>query len=165
MATIDIPLRSHLYKYVQRHPFLKGADQTVTTTDCVGMVLLMLLEPPPRIQMRSDVRKTLNRFPLYRENNWKIMKVSLGSNKSNTYKCHLSPASIWSFNQYIEQLFNHAFISFVRQAESSGRLKIKQAIDEFLSIYDLEEEEIAFDTLKKRYQRHRNLLESLVAVS
>lgn len=72
----------------------------------------------------------------------------------------ISGTSIRMVNDFIYRLILHELYTFIEL----NNLRIDQSIREYLSFYNLTEEELAFETLKKSYQRFIKKRETLDAV-
>ena len=73
----------------------------------------------------------------------------------------IAPEEQKSIIEATQLFFDHAFLTFVTGAEygytQSGKQRgvVKKAIEKFIQHYKISPENIKFDTLVKRYQRHK----------
>ena len=67
-----------------------------------------------------------------------------------------TPTSIRTINKYIDALFELAFILFVTNKKHIENKRIKDSIEEFMMLYDIDEELYSYDALKKDYERYQS---------
>lgn len=82
--------------------------------------------------------------------------------KGRSYFLDIAPEEQKAIIEATQLFFDHAFLSFVSGAEygwnQSGKQRgvVKKAIERFLEFYKISPENVKFDTLVKRYQRHKD---------
>lgn len=69
-----------------------------------------------------------------------------------TFTCY----SVRSINKYIDLLFELAFLLYVLKALHVDGKNLKTSIEDFMLLYDIDEDVYSFDALKKEYSRFKN---------
>jgi len=154
---IDFPIRPHLLKFLQVHlhlarvqelPF-QVSDYALSSEGRFGLPLTLLLQKPVQdgryegsiadctAQLGLDLR------------NYKGAYAYL-------LKGALSPWVVFQFNDLVEETFREEFYWWVRQ-QRQRRATIKDAIYSYMAFYDVTEEDIAYETLRRDLHRNGGL--------
>ncbi|MGV3588583.1 MAG: hypothetical protein ACO1OF_16375 [Adhaeribacter sp.] len=140
--TLHIPVKPYSLKYLTCH---LGAGYKLSKSDAFGLHLRNVLRSPlDKAEYQDYLKRYTNDFQV---------KVTLKDFEDLRFE--LTAQGIIEFNNFVEQIIKaelHAFIDYSRI------FKIKQAaaITLFRGKYGITDEDIAFDTFKKSYQRYRN---------
>jgi hypothetical protein len=154
---IDFPIRPHLLKFLQVHlhlarvqevPF-QASDYALSSEGRFGLPLTLLLQKPVQdgryegsiadctAQLGLDLR------------NYKGAYAYLLKGK-------LSPWVVFQFNDLVEETFRKEFYWWVRE-QRNRRATIKDAIYSYMAFYDVTEEDIAYETLRRDLHRNGGL--------
>lgn len=154
---IDFPVRPHLLKYLQVHlqllriqelPFL-ASDYALSSEGRFGMPLTLLLQKPAK-SARHDgsIDDCTAMFGVDLRNFKGAYKYLLEG--------QLSPWVIFQFNDFVEDYFRDELYWWVTR-HRERRATIKDAIYSFMAFYDVTEDDVAFETLRKDVQRNAGL--------
>jgi hypothetical protein len=154
---IDFPVKPHILKYLlvnlklQRieHEQLVVDDYVLSTTNRFGFALNALLRKPARSARH--------------EASIEDCTAALGVNLRNFNAPHydltqgkLSAYCIFQFNDFVDDNFRAELFWWVKKAVAL-RSTIKDAIYSFMAFYDIREEDMAYETLRKDVQRNADL--------
>lgn len=144
-TTIKIPLKPYLKRYFDNSPFLRGICK-LSLTDPIGIILINLLRPAPKYYRPQKITGEFIEVDISGYLTWKRPRIYLDDDSQH------------QFNLYLERLLKHEFFTYVDNSLVYN-VNITAAINDFMSKYDLNPEEIAFETLKKSYYRYRKYRE------
>ncbi len=151
---LDFPLRPHLLKYLQVHlqlacvqqvPF-QAADYTLSSEGRFGLPLTLLLQKPARSA----------RYEGSIDDCTAALGVDLRNFKgayAHLLKGQLTPWVIFQFNDFVEGWFRKELYWWVSEHRQRGATN-KDAIYSFMAFYEVSEDDIAYETLKKDAQRN-----------
>lgn len=154
---LDFPVRPHLLKYLQVHlqllrvqevPF-QASDYALSSEGRFGLPLTLLLQKPAK-SARHDgsIDDCTAMFGVDLRNFKGAYKYLLEG--------QLSPWVIFQFNDFVEDYFRkelHWWVNRHRERRATN----KDAIYSFMAFYDVTEDDIPFETLRKDVQRNANL--------
>ncbi len=146
--TLTIPVKPYIKAWLDRNYFLKG-KYLLTSTDPVGIVLLALLQPVPKVYIKPNG---------FMEGMVEIV-IDLGANKNVIGTPHLDERHWQSFNTSIEYFLLKDFYFYVETKCEAGCRK-NTAIREFQDKYDMADC-FDFETLKKKYYRYQKRMDLL----
>jgi hypothetical protein len=148
---LDFPIRPHLLKFLQVHlhlarvqelPFV-ASDYTRSSEGRFGLPLTPLLQKLVQdVRYEGSIDDCTARLSLDLRNYKGAYAYLL--------KGQLSPWVVFQFNDLVEETFREEFYWWVRQR----RATIKDAIYSYMAFYDVTEEDIAYETLRR--DPHRN---------
>jgi hypothetical protein len=151
---IDFPVRPHLLKYlqvhlhlarVQEHPF-KVSDYTLSSEGRFGLPLTLLFQRPAKSARHDGSIDDCTA----------MLGIDL-RNFKGAYKYllegQLSPWVIFQFNNFVEDYFREEMYWWVNR-HRERRATLKDAIYSFMAFYDVTEDDIPFETLRKDVQRN-----------
>lgn len=140
MDSILVPVRPHVLKYLRFH---LGERYFLSVSDHFGLLLFQLLRRPMTDARRDDVlEKYKGKF-----------EVHFGSYDPDKYGLHaLTGNTVYQFNTFAHELIRSELHAWVDMATDHGN-SVKYSIETFMLKYDFREEDIAFDTLLKSWQR------------
>ena len=135
-----IPVRPHVLKYLHTH---LGPGYCLSESDHFGLLLFQLLRRPLTDARRDEVlTKYQGRFT-----------VHLGAYGSGKFGLReLTGKTVYQFNNFVHELVRAELHAWVDMATDHGNA-VTYAIEGFMQKYDFGEEDIAFDTLLKSWQR------------
>jgi hypothetical protein len=155
---IDFPVKPHLLKYLQVHleleriqeAPLKLADYVLSTGNKrFGLALSHLLRKPVKSARHEESNEECT----------SVLGIDLRNYKNSYYDLEhgkLSPYAIFEFNDLVEEYFREELYWWVRQ-HYKLRATIKDAIRSYMAFYDVTEDDIAYETLRKSVQRNVEL--------
>lgn len=155
---LDFPLRPHLLKFLQVHLKLSRAqeqplrlsDYVLSGTGRFGLALTQLLRKPVKSARHEGSITDCTA----------LLGVDLRSYKYAYYDLlqgKLTPYAVFQFNDFVEDVFREELYWWVRQ-HYERRATIKDSIRAALAFYDITEEDVAYDTLRKDVQRNAGLV-------
>jgi hypothetical protein len=141
MIEIAIPVKPYVMKYLIH----KYSSDTITfkRNDHIHSTFLSLLQRPSKEYAHKKYKKVEGPNVKF------VISMSLKRNVG----CVLPEENIRHFNFFIDYLIKHEFFDFVDSKIEEG-VRTKNAIDAFMDKYDLGEDDIKFETLKKSYYRY-----------
>jgi hypothetical protein len=154
---LDFPIRPHLLKFLQVHLKLSRVqEQPLQLTDYLlsssgrfGLALTQLLRKPVKSARHEGSTDDCTA----------MLGVDLRSYKYAYYDLlqgKLSPYVVFLFNDFVEDIFRQELYWWVQQ-HYERRATIKDSIRAALAFYDITEEDVAYDTLRKDVQRNATL--------
>ncbi|MDO7873987.1 hypothetical protein Q5H93_04515 [Hymenobacter sp. ASUV-10] len=157
MKRIDFPVKPHILKYLLVHLKLQRIegqelvvdDFVLSTTNRFGFALNALLRKPAKSA----------RHEASIEDCTGLLGVNLRNFNGAHYELmqgNLSAYSVFQFNDFVDDNFRAELFWWVKKAVAL-RSTIKDAIYSFMAFYDIREEDIAFETLRKDVQRNADL--------
>jgi hypothetical protein len=154
---IDFPVRPHLLKYLLVHLKLVPAkeapfaleDYILSKSNRFGFALNQLLRKPVKSARHEGSTEdcTAALGVDLRNFNGSYYDLSLGK---------LSPYVVFQFNDFVEELFREEMYWWVAQ-QRERRSTIKDSIRSFMVFYDVTEDDLAYETLRKDVQRNADL--------
>lgn len=149
---LTIPIHYYIKKYLSKtHQVQPFFDLSLNGCHISAIILEPIdkgyINPSDRIKMKE----TYDDFLTFR----------LNTTLHRQTRFKIDANSVRRINKLLENKFNHEFYSFVDNLidhyKSTGKETIYQedCIRQFISFYDLPEDYIQFETLKKRYYRYR----------
>lgn len=107
----------------------------------------LLLEPLKKdyIPSKDELK---NKF-----NDW--IECEMNTTIMREKKFQLDKDVVLRIDLLLKELFFDEMIHFVQSITSDNSIEIQEAIFKFTEYYDLQEDDIQFETLKKRYYRYR----------
>jgi hypothetical protein len=141
---IAVQVKPYTLKFLHRHI---GQNYVLRLDDPFGIHLFTLLQRNNTSQ-RADAcltRYTCT-FPV------KVSRDKLQKKGARG----ITGLTIIGFNNFAELIFKHEFHSFVETWTDEEKLTIAEAIRKFCARYDLTEEDISEDTLRRSYLRYWN---------
>lgn len=136
-----INLSPHVKRYLQT---VTGSEKIeLTNENAFGSLLQLLLTPPPhKIE------------PMY-AHRLKSTRITGSESKVAKFGSHFGEERVIAFNSFIDDLISKEFIDFVTVATELGGVQANYAINCFLNKYNWSPEELSFDSLKKKWSRHK----------
>lgn len=154
---IDFPIRPYLLKYLQVHlklareqeAPLRVADYLLSSSGRFGLALTQLLRKPVKSARHEgsieDCTATLG--------------IDLRSYKYAYYDLlqgKLSAYCVFQFNDFVDDYFKAELYWWVAR-HRERRATIKDAIRSYMAFYDVSEDDVAYETLRKAVQRNGGL--------
>ncbi|MGI4865866.1 MAG: hypothetical protein ACRYFZ_18220 [Janthinobacterium lividum] len=154
MKRLDFPVRPHLLKYLQVHLKLTASaadpqqldDYVLSRADRFGFALNQLLRKPVKsARHEASIEDCTARLGLNLRNfNAPYYDLTQGK---------LSPYAVFQFSEFVDELFRQELYWWVGQTRQR-RGTIKDAIRAFMALYEVSDEDIAYETLRRDV--HRN---------
>ena len=141
---IDAYKKKFLKSYIETNPY------RVSKNDIIGTTIINEISNPSYLH---DNRINLNHI-----NYSDSLEIIIPESYISKFKIkHISFEAIKAINNYIDRLFDFHFkrtvhFYFTRNQDE----KIKNVISDFLEEHNLTEDDIAYETLKKKYYRFRS---------
>lgn len=159
---IIIPVKPHLKKYISAQLEDNGsASLNLSAKSAIGAFFFTMLQSgdgKPKEKQDYSCYIVLN-IP---------NRDQLGAAFDGRYTgVEISDVNIGRINEFFELLFNQELFARLDLLKERGEIirkggKLKSSILNFLQKFDIEESEMAFETVKKRYQRHCEADKSLL---
>jgi len=155
---LDFPLRPHLLKFLQVHLKLSRlqeqplllADYVLSGSGRFGLALTQLLRKPVKsARHEGSIADCTARLGVDLRS-YKYAYYDLLQGKLTSY-------AVFQFNDFVEDVFRQELYWWVRQ-HYERRATIKDSIRAALAFYDITEEDVAYDTLRKDVQRNAGLV-------
>ena len=151
---LDFPLRPHLLKYLQVHLKLAPSladphqldDYVLSRADRFGFALNQLLRKPVKsARHEASIEDCTARLGVNLRNfNAPYYELTQG---------RLVAYAVFQFNEFVDELFREELYWWVGQT-CERRGTIKDAIRSFMALYEVTEDDIAYETLRRDV--HRN---------
>lgn len=143
---LDFPVKPHVQKYLNSH---LGRDPYVlSTSDRFGKMLFHLL----RRQLKGTLYHVGNR-----ENCTQRFSLDLRNFPAHQYGLtQLTDYSIYHFNDFVDDTMKEELYTWVGNFVNN-QVTIKEVIVDFMAAYDLREEDMQYETLRKAVQRNCDL--------
>lgn len=149
-AKILLPVRAHVKKYLEH---THGNQMEVCDRGYAPFLLLSMLErhkkqDPGRVRPSQKIIDHKNYFgyPIY-----------IGTKYENSRGLYLSKFNIDKFNDCIDDLFREEMYRFANHPNATDQV-IDYNIIRFREMYNIYEDELPFDNLKRWYYRERKRL-------
>lgn len=142
--TIDIELRkAYLKKYLEYH--LDGLDSLTVANPFGAAIVNMLKQAPVFVKpKKSDPSRTIT-VKVYR---FRFMGASIPKEHSR------------AFNAFVEQTMKKEFINSCELVVTyAPHIEIKQVIQDFMAKYDLEDEDLAPNSIRRWWLRSKEYRE------
>jgi hypothetical protein len=141
MIEISFPVDPHVKKYLMR----QYGTETIPfrRNDPIHSFFLSLLERPSTVFKHSQ----------YKKPSGNKVKFVISRSIKEKVGCVLPDENIIHLNFFIDHLIKSEFYSFVDSKIEEG-MRTKNAIEAFCEKYEMGEEDIKFETLKKAYYRY-----------
>ena len=148
LKTLDFPVKPHVRKYLLTH--LGPEPYVLSNADRFGKMLFHLL----RRQLKGRLHHAGSR-----EDCTQTLQLDLRNFPVHQYGLtELTNYTIYQFNDYCDELLKQELFTWVRLFAGKRRT-IREVIVDFMAGYDLREEDIQYETLRKAVQRHVPLQE------
>ena len=151
---IDFPIKPYLLKYLEvalelprlSHTPHKLADFVLCESEKqFGLVLSLLLRKPAKSARHNKSIDDCTASLGVDLSNYNFSYYDLAQNKPTPY-------TVFQFNGYIERTFRKEVLWWVKQHCDRG-MTIKDAIRSCMVFYDVTEDELPYETLRKMVQR------------
>ena len=143
---LDFPVKPHVRKYLDTH--LGSETYVLSNSGRFGKMLFHLM----RRQVRGKLHHVGSRLDCTR-----VLRLDLRNFPVYQYGLtELTDYTIFQFNDYVDELLKEELYTWVRQFVNR-RTSIKDVITDFMAGYDLREEDIQYETLRKSVQRNVRL--------
>ncbi|QIX60892.1 hypothetical protein HER32_06750 [Hymenobacter sp. BT18] len=148
MKNLDFPLKPHVRKYLNVH--LGSGEYVLSNSDRFGKMMYHLL----RRQVKGKLHHAGSR-----EDCTQVLQIDMRNFPAHQYGLkELTNYTIFQFNDFVDELMKEELYLWVRQF-LNNRITIRQIILDFMGAYDLREEDVPFETLRKAVQRNVHLKE------
>jgi hypothetical protein len=151
MISIQIPVKAHVYKYLNSQ---FGLSMTLTKSHSVGLLLSHLLKRNSKDKQYEYVLQS------YEKSYTVDIPKGFVFNRGVRY---LSTYSVMQLNNFVDDLIKAQFFTFMELHLAAGVMR-RDAIYKFRERYGFGEDELAFETLKKAYYRHERSQRALDVV-
>ncbi|MVN77729.1 hypothetical protein GO988_15455 [Hymenobacter sp. HMF4947] len=157
MKRIDFPIKPHLLKYLQVHLKLQRLqdspilveDYLLSKTNRFGFALNQLLRKPAKSARHEGSSEECTAVLGVDLRNFNAAYYDLLRGKLTSYV-------VFQFNDFVDDNFKDTLYWWVREHRARGST-IKDAIRSFMVFYDLTEDDVAYETLRKAVQRNAGL--------
>ncbi|UOX32406.1 hypothetical protein LXD69_10115 [Flavobacterium sediminilitoris] len=140
MIVINIPVKVHVKKYlVKRY----GSKHTITKKSFIGLFILELLERKVEPHMKNTSK----------ECSYDIEVSEFYFNKRGFYVDHVK---LKFLGICLEKLFLEDFFNFIDLEMRKENANARKSIKFFLSINDIQEDELKLESIYRSYQRYSN---------
>lgn len=148
LKTLEFPVKPHVRKYLLTH--LGAEPYVLSNADRFGKMLFHLL----RRQLKGRLHQAVSR-----EGCTQLLPVDLRNFPVRQYGLtELTDYTIYQFNDFVDELLKEELYFWIRQFVNR-RKTIREVILDFMAGYDLLEEDIQYETLRKAVQRNVSLKE------
>ncbi|MGI4870978.1 MAG: hypothetical protein ACRYFX_07350 [Janthinobacterium lividum] len=139
---LQLPVKPYTLKFLTRH---LGAAYKLGNVDIYGRFLFALLRQPRTDKQYDDyLDRYTAKFPV------RIVPYLVGDRACK----NCSPLTVVHFNSFVEEIFYKEFHDFVQFRVEENGVQAKVAIERFCSRFELSEDDISYETLKKNWQRY-----------
>ena len=154
---IDFPVKPHLLKYLQVHLKLQRRqdeplrleDYVLSKTNRFGFALNQLLRKPAKSARHESSIEDCTAVLGVDLRNFNFPYYDLLQGKLSAY-------CVFQFNDFVDDIFQAELYWWVGQ-QHERRSTIKDAIRSFMVFYDVSEDDLAYETLRKNVQRNAGL--------
>jgi len=137
--TITIPIYPHLKKFILAE-FELTEPVKVEKHSLLGRQIYPLLRSPKRYQVKTDLKESL--------------RVVL-SRPMEKFEREGKRSKLALINKYYDKLFKICMYNWVQGQYNAG-IPASQAIKNYLSYYQIREEEYSYEAAQRAWLRHRN---------
>lgn len=157
---LQIDVREHVKKYIiyhlGTHPLSYNLDEPVkiNTQNSIGLFILSLLEE----QYRSKLKKKpiiVNNKKLNHKINLMLSERYYGKIDARYKLIGIADKGEIKLDEFIDGLMKKEMFIMAESYRNNGR-KIKEAINDFMSLYNITDEDIQLDSLYREYKRMVN---------
>jgi hypothetical protein len=139
---LHLPVKPYTLKFLTRH---LGPNYKLGNGDIYGRVVFWLLRHPRTDRQYDDY---LDRYTA-------LFPVSIVPYLVADRACkNCSPLTIVHFNGFAEEIFFKEFHDFVEFRVEENHMEAKVAIEKFCNRFELTEDDISYETLKKNWGRY-----------
>lgn len=144
ITKVIIPVSPHVRKYLASRPVFGSFTFNLNKDHYIGRILFHMLSKPPVKVKREPLPKC-------------YITVKIPFRWENLYtKIYISGEGAREFDAIIDGIIKDEAIKLLAFADYNYETK-KKILEDFYEKYDLSDEDIAFDTLMKQYQRKADL--------
>lgn len=151
---IDFPVRPHLLKYLRVHLSLVASqadprkldDYVLSKAERFGFALNQLLRKPVKSARHEASVEDCSAVLGINLRNFNAPYYDLTQGK-------LSPYAVFQFNEFVDGLFREELYWWVGQM-CARRSSILDAIHSFMALYEVTEDDIAYETLRRDVYRN-----------
>jgi hypothetical protein len=148
LSKLDFPVKPHVRKYLNMH--LGVGAYVISSADRFGKMLFHLL----RRQLKGKLSHAGSRVGCT-----KVLELDLSNFPAHQYGLtELTPYTVYQFNDFVDELMKEELYLWVRNFVNR-RTTIREVILDFMAAYDLREEDVQYETLRKAVQRNVNVAE------
>ncbi|RSK45194.1 hypothetical protein [Hymenobacter rigui] len=148
MKTLDFPVKPHVRKYLNTH--LGHEAYVLSNTGRFGRMLYHLL----RRQVKGKLHHAGSR-----EDCTQVLSLDMRNFPVHQYGLkEITDYTIFQFNDFVDEELREELYVWIRR-HVNRHTTIKEVIVDFMAAYDLREEDIQYETLRKAVQRNCNLPE------
>jgi len=137
--TVHFPVKPHVYKYLQTKC---GEKLIVSKNNLFGSIVLDILS-----KNYSDLQAVNDNF---------TFPVDISVRYMEKMGFYIDPKIIRKFNTRIDDIFREEMRAYVRISFRLNHIRKETALKQFLSDYNITEEDIKFETLVKDILRNGN---------
>lgn len=141
---IEIPTKSYLRKFMEVN---FGSDVKLTERNWIGVLVLNILKRKTFKNPNYDYKK-------YNFTYDDSLKFRAHLDKTYRYGCILLEPQKFYINRSIEGIFKDEIIKQALINQSAYKIDFKTSILTILDAYDITEEELSYETLRKHYNRN-----------
>ncbi|WP_400194070.1 hypothetical protein [Hymenobacter sp. B81] len=146
LKTLDFPVKPHVRKYLNVH--LGHGEYVLSNADRFGKMLFHLL----RRQLKGKLSHAGSL-----QGCTQVLQLDLRNFPVHQYGLtELTSYTVFQFNDFVDELLKEELYLWVRSFLNRST-SIREVILDFMGAYDLREEDIQFETLRKAVQRNCNL--------
>lgn len=141
---LQLACKPQVFYFLKKH---YGESMKLCEKDTVSTLIFNTLL---KNRENAHEQKKLKNYPLYypiKVSNYTYDKYNLKT--FSAYKIRI-------INKYIDTIFELAFYLFVLKAMHVDKKNLKTSIEDFMLLYDIDEDLYSFDALKKEYARFKN---------
>lgn len=143
---LDFPLKPHVRKYL--NVWLGHDTYVLSNADRFGKMLYHLL----RRQVKGKLHHAGSR-----EGCTAVLQLDMRNYPVHQYGLkEFTDYTIFQFNDFVDEILREELYLWVRQFVNC-RTTIREVILDFMGAYDLREEDVQYETLRKGVQRNCNL--------
>lgn len=152
-----IPVFPHIKKFIEKNTFLKGT-RTLTMNDNIGCFIVKFLEPSPK-RFKPITDKT--HYMIGRANDKKpahILSIDMPAWYMLHMPTYMSYHSIYLFNKWANDIMARQMFTYIEARSTEKRTDIKYLINDYLDQYNISEDELSVESLRRWYYREKKLL-------
>lgn len=155
MSNIKIPIKPHLRKYVLRKLNTQSVVK-VSTTDKLGLGIFILQNLIKKKEhfisnISSEDVAFVSSIPTR-----SFIEFEIGAKYSKEKGVFIENSAIYNINKYIDKFFLNEMFTFVNSLILfDPNIVALYAIDDFISIYDISDDDILLESLYMTYRRHK----------
>lgn len=153
---IEYPLtiKTYLYKYIAYYnkvePYFIASEK-----NRYGLYLLTQLKSKKEAVYLSAVKQN--------DRLYTRLKIAISEYDQTHYGCILGLKQQLDFEKIIKDEFEERFVEYVQENMTSKKGSIHSSILKFRDRYQISEDELAFKTLQKRWERKRNRIHAIAS--